>query len=107
MALISEKPFGNWIVVYNGSMGRSWAWVNEFGTSEGMTHSLGMSYQLTDSIFLGLEGDWHFDHSDGSRWETVGRHMGPNILVETGPLWITAAAHFAVGSDGFNPEQVF
>ena len=107
LALIIEKPIGDCIVVYNGSVGRSWARVDEFGTSEGMTHSLGMSYQATGSIYLGLEGDWHLDHSDGSRWETVGRHLGPNISMETGPLWITAAAHFAVGSDDFNPEQVF
>jgi len=64
-------------------------------------------YQATDSIYLGLEGDWHLDHSDGSRWNTVGRHLGPNISVDTGPIWITAAAHFPVGSGGFNPEQIF
>ena len=107
LALIAEKPLGDWIVVYNGSVGRSWARIDAIGTSEGMTHSLGMSYQLTDTIYLGLEGDLHFDHSDGSRWETVGRHLGPNISVETGPLWITAAAHFAVGPNDFNPKQIF
>ena len=111
MVLVVEKPLetliGDWIVVYNGSVGRSWARIDEFGTSEGMTHSLGISYQATNSFFIGLEGDWHLDHADGSRWETVGRHLGPNLSVEAGPLWITAAAHFALGSDDFVPSQVF
>ncbi len=107
MVLLVEKPLGDWIFVYNGSVGRSWARIDEFGSTEGMTHSLGMSFQVTNSIFLGLEGDWHLDHGDGSRWETAGRHLGPNLSVETGPLWITAAAHFAFGPGDFAPGQVF
>ncbi len=107
LALLVEKPLGDWIVVYNGTVGRSWARISEFGASEAMTHSLGTSYQATNSLYLGLEGDWYLEHVAGSPWETAGRYLGPNLSVEAGRLWITAAAHFAVGPGSFIPNQVF
>jgi hypothetical protein len=107
LALLAEKPLGDWIIVYNGVFGRSWARIEEFGETDAMFHGLGASYQVSGSVFLGIEAHWHMENSDGSSWETAGRHLGPNLSVETGPLWITAAAHFAFGPGDNNPEKVF
>lgn len=107
LALLAEKPLGNWTVVYNGTVGRSWARIQEFGETDGMSHRLGTSYQMTGAVYLGIEGDWILENGPETSWETAGRYLGPNVSVEAGPLWITAAAHFAVGSEEIIPETVF
>lgn len=107
LAFLAEKPLGSWTVVYNGTVGRSWARIQEFGQTDGMSHRLGASYQATGSVYLGAEGDWILESGPETSWETVGRYLGPNISMETGPLWITAAAHFAVGPGEIIPETVF
>ena len=107
LALLAEKPLGNWTVVYNGTVGRSWARNQEFGQTDGMSHRLGASYQATGTVFLGVEGDWILENGPETSWETVGKYLGPNLSVETGPLWITAAAHIAVDSRDITPDTVF
>lgn len=104
-ALLAEKQMGPWVVVYNGVAGRSWARIREFGSTDSMAHSLGVSCQVSNSIFLGLEGDQHLTHGDG--WESSGRYLGPNLSVDTGRLWMTAAAQFAVDPGEFIPNQLF
>jgi hypothetical protein len=107
LALLAEKPLGDWIVVYNGIVGRTWARIVEFGKTDAMSHRLGASFQATGSLYLGVEADWVLVNDGGSSWETAGRYVGPNLSVETGPLWITAAAHFAFGPGEIIPEQVY
>ena len=53
LALLAEKFLGSWTVVYNGTVGRSWARIQEFGETDGMSHRLGASYQMTG---VGLPG---------------------------------------------------
>jgi len=77
LVLLAEKPLGDWIIVYNGVFGRSWARVEEFGETDAMFHGLGASYQVSGSVFLGIEAHWHMENSDGSSWETTGRHLRP------------------------------
>jgi hypothetical protein len=103
-ALLFEKPVGSWVLVYNGVAGRSWAHLEEFGVSDGMSHSLGTSYEVTPTFFLGLEADWYLANNQG--WESAGRYMGPNLSVDMGQLWITASAQFAIGPEEVIPNQV-
>lgn len=107
LALLAEKPLGDWILVYNGIVGRSWARIEKLGHADAQSHSLGASYQLTGSIYLGVETDWFLENDPERGWESLGRYLGPNISVETGPLWVTAGAHFAFGPGDIIPEQVF
>lgn len=107
VALLAEKPLGDWTVVYNGTMGRSWARIQEFGQTDWMSHRLGASCRVTGAVFLGAEGDWILENGPETSWETAGRYLGPNLSVETGPVWITAAAHFTVGPEQTIPESVF
>lgn len=107
LALLAEKPFGDWILVYNGIVGRSWARIEELGHGDAMSHSLGASYQMTGSIYLGVESDWFLDNDPETGWESAGQYLGPNISVEAGPLWVTAGAHFAFGPGDIIPERVF
>jgi len=104
-ALLLEKPVGSWVLVYNGVAGRSWSHLAEFGVSDGLAHSLGASYEITTTFFLGLEADWYLAKNQG--WESEGRYMGPNLSVDTGRLWITASAQFAIGAEEVIPDQVF
>jgi hypothetical protein len=104
---LAEKPLGDWIVVYNGRVGRSWARIAEFGNTDAMSHSLGISFQATGSLFVGVEGDWILEKAEDTSWEPAGRYLGPNLSVEASPVWITAAAHFAFGPGDIIPEQVY
>jgi len=87
---------------------------------DALEFQIGVEYGLVDRLQVGFAlpnvvTSWAGDHQTTEVGGTalwglynfVGRHLGPNISVETGPLWITAAAHFAVGSNVFNPEQIF
>ncbi len=107
LALLAEKPLGNWIVVYNAVGGRTWAGVDDFGRADAMSHSLGASYQVSGSLFLGVEGDWFLEDTPDTSWTTAGRFVGPNLSVTAGPLWVTAAAHFSVGSPEVSPDRIF
>lgn len=107
LALLVEKPFDRWLLVYNGILGRSWARISALDDTNFMTHHLGASWHAARGLYFGVETDWLLEQTPDTGWETAERYLGPNLSFETGPLWITAAAHFEIEGGDFTPDQVY
>ncbi len=106
--VLLQKNFGPLIAVYNAVIEAEWegSSLGNLDEKVGVWENIfGLSYQVTPSFFVGMEGLHEVEFAD---WSEAGDHVfsvGPNLSFRKGDFFITAAALFQVTDAEGEPDS--